>query len=430
MLVRPQILPDEVDRSYLGAVMRLNGLAEEEGAAALMAEWLGVRRRKPEEAPIAELLSRVADTTPQLFVQQHTTLPFRRGITSRSPLGAHGSLENRTLLSRSGMRTTRSAAYFCIDCVVADQSSRGRSYWRREHQMPGLYWCPKHRIGLHHVEGASGFLRPPSEFLESASAVDNDWAMELQQSEQVRKFLDICSSLMDTKRPFSVQAARDALRLRAKSFGYLNKRSGEAERTAQKLLSDEILESFPRDWLTLEFPSFGRKRPGCVLHSVDGVLWSGKMASSVNAYALATSVLFEIGDQAIDAFLQPARTHAPQTLTGTMPDCRLCDVYVRHRGNYASIEISSGSAAKVLLKRLYEMGLPDLIPTSHQSLLVALNAFFVKGQSIEESAAAGNVGRVLLEEVIRRANSHLHRAVQGIAGRAIPTRARTRSADA
>lgn len=60
MIACPQALPDEIDRSYYGAVMRLNGMPTEEHAKRLLAEWAGISSWSPKTAPVAELLSKVA----------------------------------------------------------------------------------------------------------------------------------------------------------------------------------------------------------------------------------------------------------------------------------------------------------------------------------------------------------------------------------
>ena len=91
-----------------------------------------------ESSPI-ELLSCVAGLELPAFVRQHTTVPLRRGITSYRAEAEHGSPENRSMLRFTRTRLTRPGAFFCRDCVAADQDFHERSYWRREHQTPGLH---------------------------------------------------------------------------------------------------------------------------------------------------------------------------------------------------------------------------------------------------------------------------------------------------
>ncbi|MBN8506529.1 MAG: TniQ family protein [Burkholderiales bacterium] len=188
-MIRPTPFPGEIDRSYLGAVMRMNGLTNEDATIALMARWAEVPNWTAKAAPVVELLSRVAGVSSEQFVRQHSTLAFRRAITSRQTEVPHGSLDNRSLLSNSGMRRTRSAAYLCVDCIRADQADLIRSFWRREHQMPGLYWCPKHRIGLSFTEAPNAFTRSPSEFADVADVVDDDWLTDVRRSKPVMRFL-------------------------------------------------------------------------------------------------------------------------------------------------------------------------------------------------------------------------------------------------
>lgn len=400
-MIRPKPFPGEIDRSYLGAVRRMNGLPDEEATTALMAQWAGISNWTPRTTPVIELLSRVAGVSPEFFVHQHSTLAFRRAITSRQPHVAHGSLDNRALLSSSGMRRTRDAAYFCVDCIHADQSELSRSYWRREHQMPGLYWCPKHRIGLSSTDAVNAFERSPADFVDSANAIDEEWVDGVRSSKLVLRFLDICSTLMETKSPFTVPLVRDALRKRALPAGIRCSGRGQNSRRGRdkELVSDRIHALFPRVWLELEFPVFSDRRPGQMLQTIDGVLWSGKEASSVASYALVASVLFSTGDEAIATFMTPTTCHAkPQPPTPH----KLRQLYVGKSGSYAAISCEAGKVSVPVLKTLADLGLPDLGADGGASLLNAAKEFYVHGRSISESSAIAGIEDAALEALLRK----------------------------
>lgn len=402
-MIRPIAFPGEIDRSYLGAVMRLNGLSDEEGAIALMAQWVDAPNWTPRTTPVIELLSQVAGVPTQLFVQQHSTLAFRRAITSRLPDVPHGSLENRGLLSNSGMRRTRDAAYFCVDCIVADQSELIRSFWRREHQMPGLYWCPKHRTGLSFTDVDNAFGRSPSEFAESSSTVGEEWLAGVRSSKPVQRFLDICSALMETRAPFTVPTVRDALRVRAHPAGIRSSGRGQSSRRERdkELVSDRIQSLFPSDWLEKEFPVFVGRRSGQMLQRIDGVLWSGKSASTVASYALVASVLYETGDEAVAAFMTPP-TH-PSLQSAPRAPHRLRQIYVESLGRYDLISRKVGAVSPAVLRTLADLGLPNLEGDTPGHLLNAARLFYAQTCSIGESASAAGVNPAELEALVRQA---------------------------
>jgi hypothetical protein len=296
-MIRPKIYPGEIDMSYLGAVMRMNGLRNEESTIALMVQSAGVSKWTRRTAPVIELLSEVAGVPMEPFVHQHSTLGFRRAITANQLPIPHGAVENRVLLSSHGMRRTRNAAYFCVDCVIADQSELDRSYWRREHQIPGLYWCPKHRVDLRCTDSDHAFLKSPSDFIDSTATMEGDWVAESRSSKPVMRFLDICSALIDAKSPFMASRISDALARRATAAGYrshfinlLGARVKEKE-----LLSSLIHSTFPQAWLTREFPEFRKRRVGQIVGGIDGFSWFAGIDSSAIC-ALVASVLFPSAD--------------------------------------------------------------------------------------------------------------------------------------
>lgn len=417
MLTRPQLQPDEIDRSYLGAVMRFNGLGNDAEAKARMALWAVGQKWTPETTPVVELLSRIAGVTPQHFIQHHTTLPFRRAISSTHRHVPHTCIDDRSLLSRSGTRQVRPAAWFCAECVVSDQVNQGRSYWRREHQMPGVYWCSKHRLALRFVEEPAAMCRPPSAFVDRSGSVGDVALQSFRDSEAVARFVDICCGLLDTKSSIDSSVVRQILRVRAASLGYAVPSWSRPTATAGRSLNVEIRQSFPESWLHLEFPFVMAKRQESRSEGIDGVFMGGK-ALAVGTYALVASVLFKSSNEALDRFTvpspkRPARVRGP-LLKRSTKDWRLRQFYASVRGDYTAIRAASGAEAPFIVQRLATLGLPDLEPQSGQSLLVAAKAFFVGGLSVVASAKAGKIELSVLENALRQGASDLQRAIEAM----------------
>ena len=97
MLVQPAPFPEEMDRGYLGRIMRVNGYRTPKDAVEAMAAHFGEEGRSRRDLTTHELLSRMAGMTTEHFAQRHTTLPLRRGITSYVPSLIHGSKERKSL---------------------------------------------------------------------------------------------------------------------------------------------------------------------------------------------------------------------------------------------------------------------------------------------------------------------------------------------
>lgn len=233
MLIRPIPFPEELERGYLGRVMRINGVKDVKETVAQMTAWAGFTNKSRREHSTLELLSMVADMDITSYVTLHTTLPLRRGITSYQPDLPHGCGSNRSMLWTTGMRMSRPGAYFCRECAHEDMNFHGQNYWRRDHQIPGLLWCPKHLTPLRYLGNESAFLLPPIAHIKDANVVDAEWAEEIQRNETIQKFLDICNALLDSKSPYDVKTVRDVLRSKASEFGF-------QDHTAVQILSPAL----------------------------------------------------------------------------------------------------------------------------------------------------------------------------------------------
>ena len=414
MLIRPIPFPEELERGYLGRVMRINGLKDVKETVAQMTAWAGFTNKSRREHSTLELLSMVAGMEITSFVTLHTTLPLRRGITSYQPDLPHGCDSHRSMLWTTGMRMTRSGAYFCRECAHEDVDFHGQSYWRREHQIPGLLWCPKHSTPLHYLDNKSAFLLPPIAHIEDASVVDEAWAKETQRNENIQKFLDLCNALLETHSPFDVKIVRDVLRSKASEFGFRDHNRPSKD----PLLSDEVIARCGRTWLAMVLPSLAGKPHGKLLNQLDGVLYQATSASSVYAYALACAVLFESADEVMNAISSPETAQQPKRRRRIIDISReeLVAAYVQGQGNYAQAASILGESVQIILTRLKKLGFPNLIETETKSLRSGLNAFFMEKRSIAESASLAGIGTERMEELVRDAGGELRMALQEMQG--------------
>lgn len=402
MITRLKPLPDELDRGYLGRVMRLNGFRNEKECVAELSAWSGLSGLHDRSVPIATLLSRVSGLETQAFVQRHTTLPFRRGITSYMPTLMHGCESNDTILRNSGMRVARPGAYFCRECAEADQVFHGVSYWRREHQIPGALCCSKHGSPLSYVEDEQAFLKAPAAFFEQCHTVDYGLAEASTASSAVCRYLEICAGLLDRAAPLDVKDVVRVLAGRARALG-LQTWGGKA---VGPLLSDLVADTFESSWLAVVLPDLVTKPRGELLNRLDGVLYLRTAASSTAAYVLAASVLFDSADEALSALQSAVRQEAPKrrNLAPDRPsDEALREAYVATGGGHAAVAKFLNANYGAVSPRLEAMGLPKLLSRGKDGVRVALWAFLMEGSSMSESASIGGVSERELESAIRTA---------------------------
>jgi hypothetical protein len=407
MIVRPTPFPEELDRSYLGRVMRLNGVSSEKDIVALMAIWAGVADKSRREISCVELLSKVAGIDLAEFVRQHTTLPLRRAITSYQADLPHGSEENRSMLWTSGMRQIGSASYFCRDCMLEDLGFHGQSYWRRMYQAPGLLWCPRHSIPLSYVEGKFAYLLPPSRFVDQSIVVDEAWAAEARENIHIQRYFEICIGLMDRDAPLAVRTVSGVLRERAAAAGFQT----IGGKIKKPLISDEVFRIFGRRWLATVMPSLADKATGELLHQMDGVLWLKTSASSVSPYILASALLFESADEALNALQSSTDTESRRSTSKIDTDDAI-SAYIQARGQYSAAARLLSTNRQDIGIRLQKIGLPNLTERQNRSTLRAALAYYIDRLPISQSASAGNLSVDEMGELIRDASPELIQVLQ------------------
>ena len=156
-MIRPEVLPEEFALGYKGRVMAFNGMTDPKLAMDALMEWSGNAGTSRRNFSTVELLAAVAEIDVAQFVRAHTALPLRRAVVAALQGVEHGCTSQRSLLWSMALRETRPGAYLCTQCVEEDLAFHGVPYWRREHQMPGLYSCTKHRLPL----GVGAGVIPP-----------------------------------------------------------------------------------------------------------------------------------------------------------------------------------------------------------------------------------------------------------------------------
>lgn len=315
MIIRLQPLPDELDLGYWQRLMQMNGGRSNRYISDFLSEWCESEEGVVNYRSHASMMRTVADITFQEFVMRHTTTPLRRAITSDQPDLAHWLINSHCVLSECGFHALKRGAYFCKNCAAEDQTFHGFSYWRREHQLPGVYWCPKHGDNLYFVGEKVAFSCSPAACGASAIQLEGAWLEHGKENRYIQRAFDICSALIDRAAPLSEQQVSKALVQRASEFGF---QLFFYQRNMKPLLSDRVLECFGRAWSAAVFPMLFGKETGEFSHQLDGVFFGTK--SSVMDYVLAAAVLFDSADEALNAFISTEAIAIPEWITSGVRD--------------------------------------------------------------------------------------------------------------
>ncbi len=382
MLVQPAPFPEEMDRGYLGRIMRINGYRTPKDAVEAIAAHFGEEERSRREVTTHELLSRMAGMTTENFAQRHTTLPLRRGITSYLPKLVHGCGERTSLLYISGTLRKYPAAFFCEECVRADIQFHGTPYWRRDLQTPGQLWCSKHSKPLSFVAGKDPFLDSPAAYIGKSEQIPQEWVAPAVKNAHVDRFLELAAALYERPVPLDVALIAPLLRDIGSAQGFKSNASSKQG----VLISDRIKELFPEQWLGTVFHEVVAKDPGTYLHQVDGTLYLRKAASSVIAYLLVLSVLFESADQALNALVdacngQVAPSWRPRLAKPSVPGVDdLLAQYVAAKGVHSAVAQLLELPLHTVRKALCDLGLPSLPEwdeTADVGPVAALKAYYL-----------------------------------------------------
>lgn len=239
------------------------------------------RERKP---TIPEVIADLAGVPDRDFICGHSLKPFWGGFEDDPAwYSAHGKNE-RSRNSENIFPRNQKLIFFCAKCATNDLRLRGRSYWRRSHQIPGVCWCSKHKSPL--------LTCPSSKISEqphclAALAIPCINAPFPTKKSITGRYLSVIAYLLTLRRPIPTAqlCERLAMRLSEKGIAW---HPNEHKRT---FLSDIVLKRCTSDWCQQLFEDFSLKQPREYFSKIDACpINIGNLATS---YTLALAALFD-----------------------------------------------------------------------------------------------------------------------------------------
>jgi hypothetical protein len=357
--------------------------------------------------PRLHLLALTCNVQPHAYAVSHSMLPSLRVATKASDTKHHGSADTINLSRRLGMLTQRAGAYVCPACIEEDVGGTYKHSWfRREHHLVGVDWCPSHHIALHRVEDPNPFDNVPQSWLNEGrtTRLQTDHHHMLEGG-FIARYVAIAVTLLNRSRPVSCTALNLAISEKAKALGLRVSETGQ-----RPLLSDRLIKMADAGWLQRHLPGIAGKPKGQVFRRIDMVASNQSVPGTGDAYAFALATLFDSCDEAMRTVLSAdtAKNAGGATLNKHAAKRRGNDFwhgqiwmqYLQCDGSHAELARRFGMDRSHLTTKLNSMGLPSLSGLENSPKWRAILRFS-DGASIEEACAAEQVETKTLNDLIR-----------------------------
>lgn len=319
MMIRPAVLPDEVARGYLGRIMRLNGWTKIESALHELKRCSSMHSPSDPERTPADRLAHATGLTAEQFIRHHSLAPYIRAFvpSERGARRPRSHDQEYSFLRVLGLGVARKDAHLCPLCVREDLAFHGVSYWRRSHQLPGIYWCSKHGCALRHLRADVALHNSPAHVLDRSTAMDEDWVQAQRSNPWIHRFHDISVELARGEPPLDLRDASELIRHRIIDLGY-----GTTDQLVDvPAVFDALHRHFGERWLCAIMPRMKMSRfNSCGGKALQLALRGNRPAAPTVVYAVLMSLFFKSADQAMAA-MRSCRTRRVRQINDKADSC-------------------------------------------------------------------------------------------------------------
>lgn len=334
------------------------------------------------------------------FVRKHSLLPFHRTVSQTDTDVTHGDLSRLELIEHFGMRVWRqSMAMYCLDCVKEDIASNSFSYWRRSHQLPGVFWCLKHKCQLFNSKiGNRTFDHMPHLEMDGCHIFSEAEFSEVLANPVIQRYVDIMLAVLDAERPTPfIQASFRMSELLKRHQLRIGKKG------QQMTLTEKILEQVPMHWLRMIYPDISRRSTGEYFNPIDN-LALGPAADQ--SYILALAVLFDSSDEALDYWYDDIEVMFVggesqwKSSSCIWKNDKLVKLLIQHNENHRSLSQALGVDATHVQHVMTAAGVPAL---ALENMYLACKAIidFQKGMSLQSACEANGANLDEVEMLVR-----------------------------
>lgn len=383
--VAPEMLPDELDCSYLGALLRLNGFAPTEVKCAnrIVASFFSAQ--DPQSAWALYIsLATISGLTQETFLTRHSMLPWNDALERQ---GSHYQCDVRYKVERKlAIRLMRPGAAWCPSCALEDVKFHGRAFWRRRHQLPGVMHCDLHDVMLLREVDKNAFLKSPSYYAgDGAAAVP---AASVADAE--KRYADLLYQIGEN----SIRLDQKALSIRLR----INMAEIADRKAEQVKMLAERISACSSTFLGEVLPKSAQSHLGRI-NLLETFVRKGYL-SSLPPYLLLL-VLTEESQETLSSFMhneakaQPIKQVEVYREQVTHQD--VLRAYIAENGSHTRTARRLQVSLSTIEKRLAEQGLPAMGEREFQSVW----AFLIEGRSFSESVSQSGLGMPKFESLVR-----------------------------
>ena len=383
--VAPEILPDELDCSYLGALLRLNGFAptEVKRANSIVASFFSAQ--EPQSAWALYIsLATISGLTQETFLTRHSMLPWNDALERQ---GSHYQCDVRYKVERKlAIRLVRPGAAWCPSCALEDVKFHGRAFWRRRHQLPGVMHCDLHDVMLSREVGKNAFLKSPSYYAADGAAA----APVASAADAEKRYADLLYQIGEN----SIRLDEKALSKRLR-----DKLAAIADSTAEplKVLAERMRACSPA-FLGEVLPKSAQSHLGPI--NLLETFVRKHYLSSLPPYLLLL-VLTEESQETLSSFMyNEAKAPPIKQVEVSREQVTHQDVlraYIAEDGSHTRTARRLQVSLNAIERRLAEQGLPAMGEREFKSLW----AFLIEGRSFSESVAQSGLAMTKFESLVR-----------------------------
>jgi hypothetical protein len=276
----PTILPDELGIGYLSFLASINVMSERELIDT--ARQKSTRERRP---TIAEIVADLAGISDRDFICSHSLKPFFGGFED-DPAGylPYGKNERTRKSTKNIFPQNQKKFFFCAKCAAEDLRFRGRSFWRRSHQIPGACWCLEHKTPLMTCPSSNLSDQPHNLITLAEPCITAPFP---KKKTIEGRYLVVIAHLLKLRSPILSSYLRQWL-CRMQNERNITCHPDIKEKL---LLSDLVLKRCSTNWCQQLFEDFSQKQPRKYFQNIDG--YGFHINNHATTYALAVAVLFD-----------------------------------------------------------------------------------------------------------------------------------------